>query len=600
MNANPNFLAVKTLSVEYRHRIDGGGHMLEIKRVTLYKTKPGNGFADYLKGDLATYDHVVDDDHGFEGYIKFVKAGGKAKTEDEVPWLRFLNSGFPAKKYELIATNIFPRAIMAIKFAVEGKGDRHYVATFGQHADSMLDRNRIVYDFGIKVGMNICDTERLRRVQTTGHESISTQTERQASVGANLRVFGVNTESEFLRTISGYVKAEFNPIVESFRGRDSIAIKLPKEKNIAWSDLVSICRQLDEQYYSTAYKNTVFKVYDLLRHETDPQVVADLDDALCVKIAAKDFGKIHLSPPTFVESEEIDFCYQQHGDDDDPPPLFEDLRIADLVSVPRRRLKGLSVGTLKSWSIYEYNSEQDKAFLKWNAYECLVAEIELNGKTYVLSNGQWREISPELRNTVTTYFANHNLDVAAPYLPNGTNIYDAARKQNREEVYNRAVAAAEAAAFLFDKGKVKIAGQGLYEICDLFHLERHFVHVKRYSSGASSISHIFTQTKLYSHAFATDADTRKSVAEWIDASLEPENDGKDRAAFKLLSPHDSRIAEPDYTVIFCLLTEQPAFSISDLPFMSQYELMLTHRFLTQDRNYKVGVVFRQVQLGAAA
>lgn len=574
--------------------------MSEIKRITLYKIKPNIDFVDYLKGELATYDHIINDMGGYEGYIKFVRAGGKAKTEEEVPWLRFLNSGFPAKKYEFIATNLFPRAIMALKFSVDGQGDRHYVATFGQHADSMLDRSCIVYDFGIKVGMNICDTERLRRVQTTGHESISTQTERQASVGANLRVFGVNTESEFLRTISGYVKAEFNPIVESFRGRDSIAIKLPKEKHIAWGDLVSVCRQLDEQCYSTAYKDTVFKVYDLLRHENDPQVVADLDAALCAKIAAKEFGKVHLAPPTFVESEEIDFCYQQHTGDDGPPPLFEDLRIADIVAVPRRRLKGLSVSTIKSWSIYEYNSEQDKAFFKWNAYECLVAEVELAGKTYVLSNGQWREISPELRNAVITYFTNHNLDVAAPYLPNGTNIFDAGRNQNREEVFNRTVAAAEADIFLFDKGKVKIAGQGLYEICDLFHLQRHFVHVKRYSSGASSISHIFTQTKLYSHAFATDSDTRKSVGEWIDISQEPENIGKNREAFKALSPHNVRISEPDYTVLFCLLTEQPVFNVSDLPFMSQYELMLTHKFLTQDRNFKVGVVFRQVQLGEPA
>jgi len=147
------------------------------------------------------------------------------------------------------------------------------------------------------------------------------------------------------------------------------------------------------------------------------------------------------------------------------------------------------------------------------------------------------------------------------------------------------------------KGRSRSPDTGLYEICDLFHLERHFVHVKRYSSGASSISHIFTQTKLYSHAFATDADTRKSVAEWIDASDEPENEGKDRAAFKALSPHDTKIMEADYTVVFCLLTEQAAFTVANLPFMSQYELMLTHRFLTQDRNFKVGVVFRQIQLG---
>lgn len=457
--------------------------MTDIKRVTLFKIKPNIDFVDYLKGGLAQYDHVQGD--GFEAYIKFQVGGGAEKSEEQIPWLRFLNAGFQSKKYHYKSSNRFPRAVMAVKFTVEGAGTRHYVATFGQHADSFFDKNRIVHDFGIRVGMNICDTDRLRRVQTTAHESISRQTERQASVGANLRVFGINTDSEFLRTISGFVKPAYKEIVESFRGRDSISIKLPRDKQIAWADLISICRRLDERYYANDYRDTEFKVYDTLRHETDPEIVAQLDALLCTKLAARDFSKVHLSPPEFVESEDMDFAYVPDADGD-PPSLYEDLRVEDLVGVPRRRLKGLTTATLKSWSIYEFNSEQN------------------------------------------------------------------------------------------------------------------FVHVKRYTSGASSISHIFTQTKLYSHAFSTDAETRKGVGEWIDASAEPENEGKDRAAFKALVPPDVRISEPDYTVIFCLLHDKDAFAITDLPFMSQYELMLTHRFLTEDRRYNVGVVFRKVELGATA
>lgn len=567
--------------------------MTEIKRITLYKIKPNLDFGDYLRGQ--EYDKPEDIDGGFEVRIKYVVAGGVEKSQEQVPWLRFLNSG--VKKYQFNATNHFPRAIMAMKFEVAGQGARHYVAAFGQHGDTFLDKSRIVHDFGIRVGMNICDTDRLRRVQTTVHESISKQTERQASVGANLRVFGINTDSEFLRTISGYVKAEYTDVVDSFRGRDSIAIRLPREKSINWKDLVDICRKFDERYYSNDYQQTDFKVYDILRHETDPVVVADLDTRLCTRLAAKEFGKIHLSPPEFVESEELDFAYEpvKAGV---VPALYEDLRIDDLVNVTRRRLKNLTSTTVKSWRIYIYDSEQNAAFPKWNAYQCLVAEIDLDGKTYVLANGQWREVSPELKEKVANYFAGHDLEVDAPYLPDDVNIYDANRKQNREEVFNRAVAHAEANAFLFDKGKVQIAGLGHYEICDLFHLDKHFIHVKRYTSGAGSISHIFTQTKLYSHAFSTDAETRRSFVEWIDASVEAENEGKNRAAFKALVPEKSSdLQEAEYTVIFCLLHTKEAFQIADLPFMSQYELMLTHRFLTEDRRYKVGIAFRKVQVG---
>jgi len=228
----------------------------------------------------------------------------------------------------------------------------------------------------------------------------------------------------------------------------------------------------------------------------------------------------------------------------------------------------------------------------------MVAEVELGKKIYVLANGQWREVSEELKEKVENYFRDHNLLLDLPYLPQGIKIYDAKREQNREEVYNAHVAAAEPDIFLFDQAKVEIAGKRLYEICDLLHADKHFVHVKKYSSGSASISHIFTQTKLYSHAFAVDEAARRSVRDWIEESkLEP-NKGKNKAAFKNIIPlKKSELREPDYTVIFCLLHAEPKFDLSDLPFMAQYELMLSHRFLTEDRNFKVGVIFRSVVLG---
>lgn len=567
----------------------------EIKRITLYKIKPNLSFDQFLVGDLGKYDYITDENEHFEAYIKYVDAAASEKNEEAIPWLKFLNSGFSEKKYKFKSSNHFPRAIMAIKFTIE-KEDRYFVATFGQHADSLFEKARIVHDFGIRVGMNICDTERLRRVQTSVHEAVSRQTERQASTGANLRIFGINTDSEFLRTISGYVHNDYKNIIESFRGRDSIAIKLPRDKNIKWSDLVTICNKLDERYYSDAYRQTEFRIYDILRHENDPEVISELDRLLCDKLIAKDFNKIHLSPPEFIESEELDYAYTSSTGY--APPLYEDLRIEDLIATPGRKLKDLTSSRIHSWQIYIYNSEEKKTFPKWHAYECLVAEIDLNTKTYILSNGQWREVSQQLKQKVTSYFTDRDMSLDVPYLLNGINIYDAAKTQNREEVYNRLITKNDSKVFLFDKAKINIAGQGLYEICDLFHSDKHFVHVKRYTSGASSISHIFTQTKLYSHAFATDEATRNGFTEWIDASTEPENMFKDRRTFKALVPlKASDVDERAYTVIFCILHDKDRFCISSLPFMSQYELMLTHKFLTEDRRYKVAVIFRKIVLG---
>lgn len=568
--------------------------MSQVKKITLFKIKPDLEFSDFLLGDLSGYDHEVRDDEGFEIYIKYHDPLGSEKTEAKIPWIGFLNSGFSEKKYVYKHTNKYPRAVMAVKFSVDDK-NRFYVATFGQHGDSYINKESIVRDFGIRVGMNICDLDRLRRIQTMVHEAITRQTERQASTGAKLRVFGVNTESEFFKTISGYVRPEYSGIVDSFLGSDSIAIKLPRDKSISWKGLVDICNSLDERYNSKDYLKTEFRVYDILRHEKDKSIIKELESALCAKISAKDFDKIHLSPPEFSDLGFSDISYQPVKGSD-TPHIFDDLRIDDLVNVPKRRLKNLTVSTLKNWKIYIYDSEANESHPKWNAYECLVAEVDHKGKAYVLANSQWREISPELKDKVNKYFKDGDFSLDAPYLPNGVSIFDAKKSQNREDVYNRHVASSNSEIFLFDKSKIKIANSNYYEICDLFHSDKHFIHVKRYTSGASSISHIFTQVKLYSHAFSTDDETRESFSKWIEENQESENLLKDRDKFRSLVPKKCRdMNESEFSIIFCLLVGKDNFSVEDLPFMSQYELMLTHKFLTEDRRYNVGIVFRKVK-----
>ncbi len=145
--------------------------MTDFKRVTLYKIKAVSGFEDFLIG--STFDEIKIDT-GVTGFIKYEEIRSKDKNEDDVPWLVFLNSGLSKKKYEFKSRNKFPRAVMAMRIETE-KDPLYFAATFGQHADSYIEKDKIVYDFGIRVGMNICHDGGLRRVQTTGHEAIASK-----------------------------------------------------------------------------------------------------------------------------------------------------------------------------------------------------------------------------------------------------------------------------------------------------------------------------------------------------------------------------------------------------------------------------------------
>lgn len=569
--------------------------MEEFRRVTLYRMKDDVEGGNFTKVEGLAFDVVELQEPRATLRIRFEEIWGKEKSEDDIPWLRILNSAVGEPGYKFKARNKFPRAIVGITLNPEGPSPVTYVAAFGLGADSIIDRRKIAYDFGIKVAMNICDVEKLRRVQTTAHEAVSRQTERQASTGTNLAVFGINTEVEFLRMLSGLVSSAYAGEIESFRGKESIALKTPKNKLPDMAALVRLCRSLEERYQSDDYKNTELRVYDQLKIENDPVVKEALDAELASKIANKTFDRIHLAPPDFIEGEDVEFAYQAKDNDHDPQH-FDDLRIEDLVNTPRRRLKGLTAGTLRGWPIYRVDETTGNTFRAWSAYRCLVAEIDLNGKTYVLSNGQWRQISEELKTKVDNYFNDNDVLSDCDFLPVGINIYDADKNQFREEVYNRQ-AAADPDLYLFDKSNVAIACKKIYEICDLLRNNGSMIHVKRHSSGAASVNHIFTQAKLYAHAFSAESVTRNGMRDWIDANAEAENAGKNGEAFKAIIPdRNSDVNEKDYEVIFCILTDQPNMALAALPFMTRYELMLAHRYLTQDRKFRASVTFKQVDL----
>src|SRR5258706_5542993 len=156
---------------------------------------------------------------------------------------------------------------------------------------------------------------------------------------------------------------------------------------------------------------------------------------------------------------------------------------------------------------------------EWSTYKCIVAELELDQTTYILSMAQWKEVSVDLKDEVDSYAA--NIPVASDaYLLNDISIWNPHARddrngnpigENREETYNSTVAAGSSEVFLFDRAKVQIAGERIYEVCDLFHRSKVFVQVKRLRSGAASITHLFLQGRFYGDAFLADPKCRESM-----------------------------------------------------------------------------------------
>jgi len=585
---------------------------MTIERINVYKIKNTvTRFADFIKNKdskkrnlPALQDLTIPPIVGFDGTIiakaAFKEVGGSQKTANDIPWLAFINQTKPGgSQFGFSWTNKFPSAIVAIQITV-GSTSTFYALAFGLAGDSFLDHDMIVHDFGIKVAMNICDDNELQRIQTSIHEAVSTQTERQISSNSNLSTFNINGEKEFLRMLAGATRDEFS-YISSFKGKESIFLKIDKNEPLTWETLIPRLHQLGEESLSDGYKS-IFTEYDKFPFVTDPEVIKELDNLLFSKIKEGIYDKIHLSPPEFFDYDNFLFMYAH----EENSRKYEELILTDLISQRKRKFKtDADIDSIKGVKISLYDvTTETVSKNKWSAYKCLVAELDKGNETFILSIGQWRKVSGNLLQEVTDFVATVLLSNPA-YLPENIPIWNPQAKggkngkpfigENQEAVYNQTAARESRELFLFDKGRIEIAGEKKYEVCDLFHQDKKFIQVKRFSAGAASISHLFLQARFYAEAFLCDSKCRKSMR----AHIVDNANGRDINPFVTCMPDDrTAIKADDYSICLCLLTDRNGLTISDLPFMSKYELMHTLRHLT-NMGLRHEIIIRKVAFGTA-
>lgn len=583
---------------------------MSLEKVTVFKIRDAiNSFDGFVRAEdskgralPALSPLTLPEDIDFEGEVEisaaFKAQQGAQKNEDDIPWLSFLNEGRPAdQRFQFQSRNTFPCALVAVKIT-QGGNTNFYALTFGLGGEGLLKSDTIVRDFGLRVAMNICDKDRLKRVQTSIHEAISTQAEKQISIGSSFSVFNINDEKEFLRAVSGAAKQDYG-FITSFTGRDSIAIKLDKDDRISWLNIVERVHRLGQAYELNDYAG-IFRGYAKFHFENDPHVVAELDRILFERIKANEVENVHLAPPEFVDFEQRSFSYRE----DEDAPRYDDLSLGDMLASKKRAFsEKSSIHSIRSMRIYVWDLETGVNIKDWSAYQCLVAEIEHNGSTYILSLAQWKQVSAGLKDEVDNYVRGIHLANAA-FLLNDVHVWDPNARQdkdgnpvgeNRESTYNLTVAAASNDVFLFDTAKLEIAGDRSYEICDLLHSDKSLIHVKRLRSGAASITHLFLQGRFYGDAFLRDARCREAMRDHIAARIAA---GRDPTPFISII-HDNRkdIVANQYRVVFCVLSDRAGVGVTSLPFMARYELMHTHRHLQDALGFQCELAFRQIRLG---
>src|SRR5690606_30036835 len=109
-----------------------------------------------------------------------------------------------------------------------------------------------------------------------------------------------------------------------------------------------------------------------------------------------------------------------------------------------------------SHTVHEVDDEGRDCGGKWKISECLVCEIETDGRTYVLSGGRWYEVESDLAKQVQEFF--EKLDRYE--LPD-------AKAEENEQKYNARLKVEEPDLLCLDAQLVKPTGSATtIEVCD--------------------------------------------------------------------------------------------------------------------------------------
>lgn len=572
--------------------------MADIEQISIYKFKKHvKSFEDCVKQDNQGHPlepflkyHSINNS-GIIGKFWYSEGESKSKNASNIPWINFMNESLE-NPITVEYANVYPRGLFLYKIVIDNN-DNYFAMTFGPGGDKNINKNKILPDFGIKVAMNICNPEEIKSIQTSQHEAISIQSEKQILSGAGLSVFNIDYNDEFFKRIIGKTKEEYN-YISSVTGGEKIQLKFNKDKPLTWNSIKEITTELDTLYHSDNYKNTEFKSFDNWSFEKDENKIKELNEKLVEEINNGNFDKISLCVPEFVDINRI--CFKYNNDESNN---HEELNLIEYIDTLKN--KKVSISGLQNRSIFVYDKETENTYAKWKVFQCIVAEIlDQDNVCYILYNGLWRKISADFKQTVTDYLNSNDIkfdeSILINELKNDINIYDSVTKQNREEIFNNDCVKNSENLFLFDKSKIDIANEKKYEICDILTANKEFVHVKKYKTGAASLSHLFTQAKLYSEAVIISTDTRKTMIDFIETeanNAESVNNGKNIETYKDILPIRGRLRESDYTVILCILTKDN-IKLTDLPFMTQYEISKMDDYLRRNRGFNVKYINRKV------
>lgn len=361
--------------------------------------------------------------------------------------------------------------------------DRPFALTFG-HGRSLLNLQHFEDEFGLKVTLNAIEKDSVKSIDKQTFDAITKQSREQAARQVDPREFGLDVEDDLLRAVVG---TPSNPrLGRQLYGRDSLhAIGV----RIGLKDLHPWLRRVYSTYMQTTYREK-FPWVDNIRAVKGESRIEALDHELVDRLNSEDPGMIWLAAPDIIDWRRIcGFTYAQTQ----RKPVLYDMHLSTFRQIwggdiTLRRLQSRRVGAV---------DDDDFMVESWPVHKCIHAEIPLDDEEFLLTNGNWYQIS---RNFVEVV---NQAVLQIPIYPRELPAFGHQGEKTEPE-YNQLACVSRndlhcMHGTLLNRG----TGRTAIEACDILSEGHDFIHIKRYS-GSSDLSHLFSQGYVSGELLATD------------------------------------------------------------------------------------------------
>ncbi len=333
--------------------------------------------------------------------------------------------------------------------------------------------------FGLITTLNSLESDALRSIDKRTFDAVDQNSRVQVGQTSSAQDFGVDIERDLIKGIVGYPKDTKN-LARRMSGADSLTVS--RELNI--SNIRPVLRQYLKTYQSQAYKNNFSWIDQIHQVRKKGHITDTLNSLLIDKLnLAREQGEAAsgcwMATPDVLDWNMVEgFRFslnKKEGMQTDMhlPGFFSSLRDDDL----------LSVEFLKMRHVYAVNSDHVEV-QHWSVYKCIHCELEYEGRSYLLSGGQWFDINPSFVDAVNTFFD------SIPQYEHTLPQYE----HDKESSYNKAVCESQPDYWaLMDAVPIAVGGvHDKVEFCDIFGANKEMLHIKHYG-GSNLLGHLFNQ-----------------------------------------------------------------------------------------------------------